>query len=592
MPGASATVRASARVIAGLVAFVVAAGWLAGGARAQRDPGRPDDGRIGRPQLELEVDRCPSAPAVSADELRRAADESYRRGDVLYLQGDYRGASRAFITAYCLLPYYTVLKDIGQSFERLLEYERAIGYLERYVLAVPDDSKRIDACSVPPAVDKQNVSARIQVLATLPARISVATSPPGATVTLTSDAGVTASGVAGGAIIEARAGTYQMRVDLAGYQPETRPIEPQIGKPYSYYFELTPQQGALSVRAEPSNALIFVDDKLVGLGTYRDELSRGTYDVLVAAEGRLPERRRVEVRFGEETKVAVRLPKTESAGRTQLLVASVIGGATLAAYGAGGVANADGTIATLAGLVGATAAATGSYYGIPDDLSAGTSSLIITSSIVGGVEAALLTSVIAPDAGREGTAGLLGVVVGAASSAVLAPRLQLDAGDAALINSGALWGGIIGGLFAVTFDSNEQVGSGLALTGLNIGLASGALIGRSVDYSRRHVALIDLAGVGGLAAAAATQSLIDTDEDVADERRGHFALAGIAAGLLAGAYLTRNLDDSRAPTAGVRPGTSARAGASRGRDPLRPSASAGLDAAGHPVWTFGVAGGL
>ena len=57
---------------------------------------------------------------------------------MLYLQGDYDGAVRELVvraTAWCR--FYTILKDIGQAYERELDYEQAIGYLERYVEAVP-----------------------------------------------------------------------------------------------------------------------------------------------------------------------------------------------------------------------------------------------------------------------------------------------------------------------------------------------------------------------------------------------------------------------------------------------------------------------
>ena len=91
----------------------------------------------------LEVDNCPRKdPALSEEELRRRGAEHYLRGETLYLQGDYLGAVKEFVSSYCLIPYYSILKDIGQAFERKLDYERAILYLQRYVDEIPGDAKR------------------------------------------------------------------------------------------------------------------------------------------------------------------------------------------------------------------------------------------------------------------------------------------------------------------------------------------------------------------------------------------------------------------------------------------------------------------
>src|SRR5262245_673212 len=100
-----------------------------------QDVRRSEGGYIGKELVRLEIDDCPPLPAADDQRLRDLAGEHYDRGEVLYVQGDYKGAVSEFVASYCLSPYYTVLKDIGQSYERSLEYERAVAYLERYVLA-------------------------------------------------------------------------------------------------------------------------------------------------------------------------------------------------------------------------------------------------------------------------------------------------------------------------------------------------------------------------------------------------------------------------------------------------------------------------
>jgi hypothetical protein len=133
-------------------------------------------------------------------------------------------------------------------------------------------------------------------------------------------------------------------------------------------------------------------------------------------------------------------------------------------------------------------------------------------------------------------------------AALTADRFNFDAGDAAMLNSGALWGAIGGGLFAAIFEFKEGVSEGLVLGGLNLGVISGVLIAQRVDYSRRHVALIDLAGLTGMGVAVSLEAVIDNavegdnTEGAGTERTAHYALAGMAGGLAVGAFLTRNID--------------------------------------------------
>ena len=79
-------------------------------------------------------DSCPVTPDATADEIAAQASERYERGSVLYFQGDYEGAVREYAATLCLLPSATdVLYSIGQAYERLLEFEQAISYYQRFV---------------------------------------------------------------------------------------------------------------------------------------------------------------------------------------------------------------------------------------------------------------------------------------------------------------------------------------------------------------------------------------------------------------------------------------------------------------------------
>jgi hypothetical protein len=528
-----------------IVAAVVVAVVAADVARADEPDDDSDDGSdtgyIGKRIHELEIDKCPITPDLADAEITARASAYYDRGMVLYEQGDYEGASREFITAYCLKPLPRVLKQIGQSLERRLDFERAIGYFERFIKDTKEDSP-----------DKRLILTRIQVLSNLPAQIKVASNPKGAKVTLISDIGRKADGFADGDIIEVLSGVYTMTIEQAGYATRTETIDVQIGKPYSFYYQLDALKGRLKVRAIPADTRITIDGKLAGFGSHDAELPRGSYDLVLEASGRQTDRRRVEVRANTTTETIVTLPLPPQSGRTQLVIFSGVAGAGLGAAGVAVIAQNNATLGLIGSLVASGAAVAGAYFGVPDDYALGSSSFVITSGLVGGGEAILFTLLATGDPETAATAAGLGLIAASAGGLLVADRFNLDAGDAALLNSGALWGTVAGGLFAAVFTdtdpdtSERRIQAGLTLTGLNAGVLAGVLLGRKYQVSRRHVALIDLAGVGGVGVSAAVQGLVDSGDAASTERRAHFAIGGVAVGLLAGAYLTRNMDSPKA----------------------------------------------
>src|SRR5262249_4811217 len=118
---------------------------------------QPDAGYIGRGITPLEIDDCKPTD-LSKDEVFKQGDEHFERGKILYSQGDYEGAVGELVYSYCLVPsFYSILKDIGQAYERNLDYEKAIGYLERYVKQVPAGARPTAACEGDPQIDKANV---------------------------------------------------------------------------------------------------------------------------------------------------------------------------------------------------------------------------------------------------------------------------------------------------------------------------------------------------------------------------------------------------------------------------------------------------
>jgi len=549
----------SARALLLIVAVAVArlGGVAAQPAAGAEPPEPPDSGYIGRAVTPLEIDDCRQT------ELTKSAAEAqgfehYERGEILYAQGDYEGAVLELVYGYCLVPsYYTLLKDIGQAYERNLDFEKAIAYLERFVREVPVEARPPQPGAVDPQQDKAHVARRVEVLKKLKAKLYVESAPPGARITIANDAGVAARARSGDTI-EVLGGHYDMTTELDGYAPHHQAIDVRIGKPYTYFVPLVAEQGRLAMQVSPPDARIFIGDRLVGIGHIDVALPGNTYVVTSEAPERVTDKRKIEVLANQVKRVQVELAGQPEFGRRQLIGFSTVAGgfstaALLYAFQNTGLAG-------LGSLAGGVAGFFGSKFLLPGDLPLGTSNLTVTATVGGAVlgagasllftrRAEVIPPVIGATAALGGTFGYL-----------MGRRTQIDTGDAALINSGVVWGSMAGGLFAASFDPGHVVGGGLVLSGLGMGTIGSLLLTRNFSITRTHAVLLDVGGligiIGGLAAESlvyptqtATQGQGGLADARAQEHLANFALGGMAVGLLAAGVLTRNLDNPSIPVA-------------------------------------------
>lgn len=558
------------RVIAVVVAAVVAA--LAGTAHAQPAPApgaptssaaaasapadAPDTGYIGREIAPLEIDDCKHTE-LTPDEVLLQGSEHYDRGETLYHQGDYEGAVRELVYSYCLVPaFYTILEDIGQAYERNLDYEKAIGYLERYVRAVPPPgAPRCSVCPADPQREKATVARRVEVLKKLKAKIYVESQPPGARITIANDAGVAARAHSG-ETIEVLGGHYDMVTELDGYEPHHQAIDVRVGKPYTYFVPLVALHGRLSMQVLPPDARIFLGDRLVGIGHIDLALPANTYVVTSEAPDRITDRRRVEVLANQVKRVQVGLTAQPQFGRRQLIAFAAVAGA--GATGSMLYAFHDSGLSALGVIGGGATGLVGSVFLLPD-VPLGTSNLTVTSTVGGailGAGASLLFTprpeVIYPVVG-------LGAVLGGTAGYLVGDAIRINVGDAALINSGVVWGSVSGALFAASFAPGHTLGGGLVLSGLGMGTVGGLLLQHNFSISRTHAVLIDVGGVVGIIGGLALESLVyptrtaQTPSSASaidarvQEHLANFALGGMAIGLLTAGVLTRNLDDPKIP---------------------------------------------
>jgi|JI10StandDraft_1071094.scaffolds.fasta_scaffold06297_9 hypothetical protein len=545
---------------------------------AADDPPPRDDGFVGVRRIPLAIDDCPLVPELGDAARREAAAEHYDRGEVLYLQGEYEGAARELVASYCLVKLPVLLKTIGQTYERLVLYEQAVSYYERYVVAA--DDQRLSPCDPEPAVDRKNISARVEVLRRLPSTVTVATEPPGATIELASDAGRQALGDDGEAL-QVVAGTYDMTVSHAGYEPHVTTITVGIGRPYSYSFRLEPRKARLQIQAVPGDARIFVDGRLAGLGSYDGDAPLGSHDVMIEATGRITRQLTVELVEGDNQPVAIELAEPPGSGRRHLIAGSVVLGGLLGA-GTGGLGGSGSGGAGL--LVGAIGGGLGGYLFIPRDVHLGTGSFLLSTGLAGAINGLAAGGMLNDDdrvfgsdddSTGAGFGMVGGAIIGLGVGLALDPRLDPSPGDAALFNSGVGWGAITGALFIPVFDAPSRIRYATLITGLDLGVVAGALLASRYDVSRRRVVFIDLAGLAGMVAGLATESTISgaTNDSGSGERSAHYALGGMAVGLGLGTFLTRNLDLPKLPR-------------------LAPAVTRGADGAGGQTLMFSLGGPL
>jgi hypothetical protein len=527
-------------------------GLVGGVAHAQA----PDAGYIGRAATALEVDDCKPIE-LSRQQIQKQGFEHFDRGQTLYAQGDYEGAVRELVYSYCLAPtLYFILKDIGQAYERNLDYEKAVGYLERYVREVPPPgAPPCEVCPPDPQQDKANVARRVEVLKKLPAKLYVESSPPGAQITIANDAGVAARAHSG-ETIDVPGGHYELTVELDGFEPRRQAIDVRIGKPYTYFVALAAQQGRLSMQVAPPDARIFLGDRFIGIGHVDVALPASTYVVTSEAADRITDKRQVAIHANQVKRVQVTLTDRPQLGRRQL-----IGFATAAGAGAAGsllFAFQNTGLTGLGVVAGGAAGFVGSAFLLPDDLPLGASNLTVTSTIGGAVLGAGVGLLFTqrPEAFQP-VIGASAVVIGTAGYLV-GTRTRITTGDAALINSGVIWGSATGALFAASFDGGHAVTGGLVLSGLGMGAVGGALLQSNFSVSRTHAALIDVGGVVGIIGGLAIESLVYpvknnqmNVEASAQEHLANFALGGMAIGLLTAGIFTRDLDAPKLPVAPV-----------------------------------------
>ncbi len=494
----------------------------------------------------VDVGPLPEPSPGQADEEGGAASEArahYRAGQRLYADGHYEEAIVEFQTAYEKRPHPNVLYNIGQASERLLDYRQSVLWFERYLREAPAD-----------AALRTTVENRLHVLRSLPARISVNTIPEDAHVVIRGPGGVfTATAPT---VQKVPAGDYQVELSADGWESESHAVHADLGNPYFYQYPLKRSMTTLQLFTRPRGARVFIDERLVGETPYADRVEVGRHQLLIEHPDYPWHRELLDLRSGAPLRREIKLARPGRSGRTELVIASMAYGAAVGPLVVGAISDFQGAGRNLGVLLGTAAAGiglgfVGSFLGANETLKVGHSSTMIGAGAYGALFGGGLGLALPVQDRWVYGLTLIGSAVGIASGYLVARYTDASPGDAAVFNSGGLWGTASGLLLAqsISVSPSRTLLGALGAGGSALGMALGTLAAWRVEVSRSHVALIDLGGLGGGGLGLLIGYVVGANQKGASgiQTGARFGLGGLALGIVTAAVLSRNYKDDLPP---------------------------------------------
>ena len=469
----------------------------------------------------------------------QAAKEHYDKAQKLYDTGNYDEAIAEYHEAYRLKPHPNVLYNIAQAYERLLDYAQSVVWFERYLAEAPKD-----------APERPIVENRLRILRNLPARISVTTIPEHVHAAVVDGAGKR-RGADTPAVFKVPAGTYTIELSQPGWESESHDVGVEIGQPYFYQYRLKRSTSQVSIFTRPRGARVFIDERLVGETPFAGTLDVGRHKLLLEHRDYPWHREDLDVKEGAPIKREITLTRPVRSGRTELvigamvfggaagplLVASVLGDSNFGNSGLGLL------VYMLSSGAGIGAGFLGSFLATRDGVKVGMSSLMIGGAAWGTAIATSLSLGLTVPTRYVYSLAIAGSGIGMSAGFLIARKLDISAGDAALVNSGGTWGTATGALLAQAIIRNPSASQfgWFMLGGTTAGLLTGSLLAWKLDLSRGHVGLIDVGGLAGTGLGFALGYVIGVNSQSEDNIQvgARYALGGMALGLLAGAVITR-----------------------------------------------------
>jgi hypothetical protein len=478
--------------------------------------------------------------AVLADDASDARAH-YEAAQKLYDEGQYDEAITEFEIAYQKKPHPNVLYNIGQAQERLLDYGASVRSFERYLAEAAQDDPR-----------RRIVENRLRVLRGLPARVSISTLPEHVHAELRTQKGAVLAEAETPHLFEVPAGDYELHLERAGWDSERQVIHCDIGQPYFYQYRLQRTTADASIVTDPSGARVFIDERMVGETPWRGRLDLGQHSLLIEYPNYPWHRELLDVQSGALVERMIRLERPPRSGRTELVLGAMAFGGVVGPLLVGALSGSTQFTQSGTGVVtlllssaaGIGAGFAGSFLTTRNGIPVGTSSILIGGGGFGsGMGAALALGLNTSERAIYGIT-LLGGAVGVSAAALVAQFGHISAGDAAIVNSGGIWGTGGAALLAESLRWNGDRPSvstvgWFVLGGTAVGIAAGAVSARFLERSRGEVAIVDLSGLVGTALGFALGYAVGSNASSSDPiaQGARFGLGGMGIGLIAGGFI-------------------------------------------------------
>jgi hypothetical protein len=415
-----------------------------------------------------------SPAARAADDATADARSHYEMGLKLFDAREHEQALIEFSRANEIKPRPAAVFMMAQCEYLLGRLKEARGHYNAYLAESPDGEFVSLARDRIESIDKRRSTLAIN---SVPDDVTVRISregEPGQPVT---------SGQAPNNFSVPR-GRYRLDVTKENYQGQTRIVDVDIAETKPLFFKLEPIPARLEIETRPPGATLYINGNRAR-NPYRQDVPPGHVEIFAEAPDHEPKTTDLMLAPGERRLLtgpsAMQLTYHQRSGRPELLVAAGIMGALV---GGGGVAAAigrqldDATVSSF--LLVSGGAVAGSIVGaliatplVPDYIPDNRAFFILGGMWIGAAEGAAVGVVVqqvstwreprqdpCPGTGpcrgplgdqlRAGFLGSLpGIAVGLTGGALLARNHAPTYGRVALIQSGALVGGIVGALAQV-----------------------------------------------------------------------------------------------------------------------------------------------
>jgi hypothetical protein len=240
---------------------------------------------------------APARPEKPLGEtLRGQAKEAYVSAELLFNNGDFRGAIAKYQQAYDLSKDPRLLFDMALAEKSLRAYARMERLLERY--------EREAATSIS-ADDKAAVDAALAAIKNLVGVVTITTNVPGATIAVDDDP-VGTTPLSEPVVVDLGRHTVTARKD--GYDTASLTMNVVGGARTTQALTLAAQvhAGHLLVTAD-AGSVIVIDGHITAKERFDDQLSAGAHEVSVTAPGKTPYKAEVDLRERETRTLQITL---------------------------------------------------------------------------------------------------------------------------------------------------------------------------------------------------------------------------------------------------------------------------------------------